>query len=420
MNIMTMENYTLTNKINDFLPYLNERQKRIYLASESKQLGHGGIGVVAKISGMNRNTIARGKTELENQNNAKEGLTEEIIAEEASTVKTRIRKPGGGRKPIEESQPGIKENLLSIVDEYSYGNPINPLSWTTKSLRHLSEALGKEGYKISFKKVGQLLEEMGFSLQQNQKKLQVGNQHLDRNLQFKYINDCALQFIQNDNPVISINCKKIENIGLFKNGGSEYSEKGNTMVVNTQDFMSAELGKAVPYGVYDIATNEGCVNVGISPDTEEFAVMSIKQWWKTMGKNRYPNSYCIYIIVDGGGSNGSTNKLWKSELQKFANDTNLEISVSHFPPGTSKWNKIEHLMFSHITKYWRGLPLETIDVIINLIALTTTKTGLNIKCGLDKGEYKTGINISSNEEYVKINLDRNGICGSWNYTIIPL
>jgi len=405
----------IIRKILDFLPYLNERQKRIYLASESKQLGHGGIGIVSDISGINRNTITRGKVELEKHN------TSEDPADESSVVidTTRIRRPGAGRKPITESQPGIEDKLLSLVDEASYGNPMNPLRWTTKSLRHLASALEKEGFKICFKKVGQLLEQMGFSLQQNQKMLQVGDQHPDRDTQFKHINDTALSFMEAGDPSISIDCKKKENVGLFKNGGSEYSEEHNPTMVLDHDFPLPEIGKAVPYGVYDIGANEGYVNVGISSDTAEFAVASIRQWWETMGKERYPNSRRLYITADGGGSKGSRNRLWKSELQKFANDSNMEITVSHFPPGTSKWNKIEHRMFSQITKNWRGRPLETLQVIINLIASTTTETGLKIKCGLDKRKYNTGIKITD-EELSKINIVRDDVCSIWNYTIRPL
>lgn len=390
------------------LPYLDEHQKRVYLAAESESLGRGGITKISELTGVHRNTISAGIKELNN----------DVELKTKKDGNIRIRNDGGGRKSIVEKQPEIKEALKKLVENSCFGNPENPLLWTTKSLRKLAQELKEEGFKISHVTVGKILEQMGFSLQINQKMKQSGKESPDRDRQFEHINKTVMEYIENDNPVISIDCKKKENIGNFKNNGAEYAPKKEPVKVLDHDFPLSENGKAIPYGVYDVIYNEGYVNVGISKDTAKFAVQSIRTWWNEMGKNRFPNADRIYITADGGGSNGSRCKLWKTELQMFADETGITVEVSHFPPGTSKWNKIEHRMFSQISKNWRGRPLETLSIIVNLIASTTTKTGLKIKCGVDNSRYETGIKVSD-EEMENLNIIRNDFHGEWNYIIYP-
>jgi len=393
-----------TKRIQTIVPILNENQKRKYLAAEAESLGRGGITQISQVLGVSRNTIAAGIKEI---GESKRGATAD-----------RIRKEGGGRKSIEETQPGITKALESLVSESSFGNPESPLLWTTKSLRNLSGALEEKGFSISFSKVRQMLSDLGYSLQLNQKMLQVGKPHPDRDGQFRHINELAKGFMAEGIPVISIDCKKKELVGNFKNQGSEYAKSGQPVKVLDHDFPLPELGKVAPYGVYDLARNEGFINLGISSDTARFAVNSIREWWGEMGLSRYPSASTLYITADGGGSNGSRNRLWKTELQELANETGLQIYVSHFPPGTSKWNKIEHRLFSYISKNWRGRPLETLLVIISLIESTTTESGLKVKCGLDKNLYETGIKVSE-DELERINIVRNDFHGEWNYCISP-
>ena len=397
------------NRIKILTPHLNESQKRMYLALEATSLGRGGIKEVSAISGVHRNTISAGIKELSSAN---------INKPCSDSNAMRIRSEGGGRKPITVTQPGILEALDRLVDPESYGNPENPLRWTTKSLRNLARELKSEGFDISYRKVGYLLKELGFSLQQNQKMKQVGKQSPDRDGQFRHINDTTKTYLSASEPAISVDCKKKENIGNFKNNGAEYSPSKTPVKVLDHDFPIAENGKAAPYGVYDLSNNEGYVNVGISSDTAEFAVNSIRSWWYFMGSERFPNASRLFVTADGGGSNGSKCRLWKTELQKLADELLMPIEVSHFPPGTSKWNKIEHRMFSQISKNWRAKPLETLEVIVNLISSTTTDTGLQIKCGIDFNEYKTGIKVSD-EELADVNIIKNEFCGNWNYTIYP-
>ena len=401
-----MDNNT-KKRIETLTPHLTENQKRMYLALEATSLGRGGIKEVSAISGVHRNTISAGIKELRGHSNG-----------QGSDSEARIRSKGGGRKPITVTQPGIMEALDRLVDPESYGNPENPLRWTTKSLRNLEDELAAEGFAIKYRKIGYLLKELGFSLQQNQKMKQVGKQSPDRDKQFRHINETAKSYLSSGEPVISVDCKKKENIGNFKNNGSEYAPKKSPVKVLDHDFPIPENGKAAPYGVYDIGNNEGYVNVGISSDTAMFAVNSIRNWWCHMGVQRFPNVSHLYITADGGGSNGSKCRLWKTELQKLADELLIPIEVSHFPPGTSKWNKIEHRMFSQISKNWRARPLESLEVIVNLIASTTTESGLQIKCGIDTNEYKTGIKVSD-EELAGVNLVENELCGKWNYTIYP-
>ncbi len=396
----------IKEKITTMLPLLNEKQKRIYLALEAKDIGRGGISQISKITGVSRSVISKGIKEIEVKDQS-------ILSLEAP-----IRQKGGGRKPITETQPGIMEALEALVSDATYGSPESPLRWTTKSLRNLANELQNEGFQIQYRKVGYLLQEMGYSLQANQKMKQVGEAHPDRDEQFQHINEKSKAFMAEGLPVISIDCKKKELVGNFKNAGAEYSPKGQPIQVLDHDFPLPESGKAAPYGIYDIAANEGFVNVGISTDTAQFAVASIRNWWYSMGKERYPDATSILITADSGGSNGNRNKLWKSELQTLANETGLTISVCHFPPGTSKWNKIEHRMFSQITKNWRGRPLETLEVIVNLIASTTTLTGLKIQCQLDKTNYEKGIKVS--DSVIKsLRISADDFHSDWNYVISP-
>lgn len=394
-------------KIATMLPLLNEKQRRIYLASEAIAIGRGGITEVSKASGVSRSVITAGIKDINN------GDTDVLSAD------APIRRKGAGRKPITETQPGIKETLDGLVCDSTFGDPMSPLRWTTKSIRNLADELVAKGYKIGYRKVAYLLEEMGYSLQVNRKMNQVGEEHPDRDEQFRHINEKVKAFGATEFPIISIDCKKKELVGNFKNAGAEYAPKKHPIDVLDHDFPLPGLGKAAPYGVYDVSANEGYVSVGISSDTAQFAVASIRNWWNLMGIERYPTARKLLITADGGGSNGSRNRLWKTELQNFANETGLEISVCHFPPGTSKWNKIEHRMFSQISKNWRGRPLESLSVIVNLIAATTTKTGLTIQCQLDLNQYPKGIKITD-DELASVNIIGDEFHPNWNYTILPL
>ena len=346
----------LATKIKTMLLLLDEKQKRLFLALEANALGRGGVKLIHEITGVSQTTIIRGKKEL-------------VTGESANDK--RIRKSGGGRKKLTQKYENIKEEIEKIVADKTYGNPENPLTWTTKSLRNLKGYLKEMGYKINHDTIGKILKELGYSLQQNQKMLQNGESHPDRDEQFKFINQKSSKFIQQNQPVISVDAKKKELIGNFINGGAEYSKKKSPIKVLDHDFLIKELGKVTPYGIYDISRNEGFVNLGISGDTSEFAVVSILRWWQTLGVKTYPNAKKLYINCDGGGSNDSRRRLWKKQLQDFANITRLEVHVSHFPPGTSKWNKIEHKMFCFISKNWRGKPLISVEAVVHLISSTT-------------------------------------------------
>ena len=400
-----MEQKTI-DKIQMMLPVLNEKQKRLYLASEALAIGRGGIAQVSRASGIARSVIAAGIKDIRTGD------------AEVLSVDAPIRRNGAGRKPITETQPGIEEALDRLVGDDTFGNPENPLRWTTKSLRKLAEELCEQGFKIAYRKVGYLLKKMGYSLQMNQKMNQVGKEHPDRNKQFEHINEKVKDFHAVGLPAISIDCKKKELVGSFKNVGAEYAPVKKPKKVLDHDFPLPDMGKAAPYGIYDIAANEGFVNVGISADTAQFAVASIRNWWLSMGKERYPDADKLLITADGGGSNGSRNRLWKTELQSLADETGLAISVCHFPPGTSKWNKIEHRMFSQISKNWRGRPLETLEVIVSLIASTTTNTGLSIRCQLDLNQYAKGLKVTD-EELSFVHIMRDEFHPDWNYTIFP-
>jgi transposase len=384
------------------LPLLDEKQKRVYLATETEGLGYGGLKAVHELTGVSMTTIIRGKKELQ----------------EGNLEKKRVRKSGGGRKAITQKYSGIQEEIEKIIENKTLGNPEKILLWTTKSLRNIEKVLSEKGFVVSHDTIGNLLKDMGYSLQQNKKMLQVGAAHPDRNAQFEYINKKSADFIRQGQPVISVDTKKKELIGNFKNRGEEYNPKKEAVKVLDHDFPIKELGKVAPYGVYDIGRNEGFVNLGISHDTAEFAVESILRWWQTLGRNTYPCATRLYINSDNGGSNGARVRLWKKQLQEFANMTGLEVHISHFPPGTSKWNKIEHKMFCFISKNWRGRPLISIETVIELIANTTTSKGLRIVCVEDREKYKLGTKVTD-EELANINMTRDAFHGDWNYVIAP-
>ena len=389
-------------KFNSVLPSLNEHTSRIYLASEALALGRGGKAKVSKLTGVSRTRIDKGISELSSLEKVP------IIG---------VRKAGGGRKHLIVVHDLLLSSLEELVCPHTRGDPMNPLLWTSKSLRNLSKSLNEQGFKISYVTVGELLKSLGYSLQAN-KKTDEGAKEEDRNEQFEHINATAILFMKENCPVISVDCKKKELLGNYKNNGREWELKKHPLEVKVYDFVDKELGKAVPYGIYDIAKNEGFVNVGISSDTAEFAVNSIRVWWKEMGQEQYVTSKKLYITADGGGSNSSRGRLWKTELQKLATETGLEITVSHFPPGTSKWNKIEHRLFSFISKNWRSKPLTSIEVVVNLIANTTTEKGLIVKAKKDQNEYKIGKKISD-KELESVNINRLDFRGQWNYTILP-
>jgi transposase len=352
---------------------LNERQRRLWAASEAKSLGRGGITAVSRATGISRPTITKGIKELENNERLPEG---------------RIRREGGGSKKITHTQPTLLTALGALVEPTAKGDPMSLLRWTTKSTLRLSQALNARGYKISSRQVCRLLHELGYQLSANRKSL-AGGTNPDRNTQFEFINEQSAKFLKKKCPVISVDAKKKELIGNYKQNGRVWCAKGKPTLVKVYDFIDKKLGKATPYGVYDINRNEGYVNVGIDHDTAEFAVESIRRWWQHLGKKLYPKAKHIFITADGGGSNGSRNRLWKYSLQELADETGLTIHVSHFPPGTSKWNKIEHRLFNHISMNWKGQPLTSLEVIINLIGNTTTQTGLKVYAMEDKNKSPT-------------------------------
>lgn len=380
---------------------LNEKGKRLWAAIEARAYGRGGVTSVCKATRLSTATLYRGFRDLDNKN----------------LDTTRVRAVGGGRKRATKKQTGLLETLNDLVDPTAKGDPENPLKWTSKSVRKLAEELNSRGFQICPMTVLTLLKELGYSLQANKKSLEK-NQHVDRDKQFKYINEAAIQTQKSKCPVISVDTKKKENVGNYKNNGKEFAKKANPIKVNGHDFPDKELGKVVPYGVYDIGKNKGWVSVGISSDTAEFAVNSIRAWWYSSGKKDYSNAKTLMVTADCGGSNGYRVRLWKIELQKLANEINLTIHVCHFPPGTSKWNKIEHKLFSYISKNWRGKPLLTRETVVNLIANTKTKTGLTVSAVLDKNEYQTGKKVSD-EELNLMNIIGDDFHPEWNYFISP-
>lgn len=381
---------------------LDERARRLWAGAEALAYGYGGISVVSRETGVSRQAIARGCAEL------KEG---------PPVRSQRIRRPGGGRKRVADTDATLRSDLEGLIEPVTRGDPESPLRWTCKSVRRLSAELKRMGHSTSHRMVAELLAEMGYSLQANRKVLE-GSTHPDRNGQFEHIHQKVQAFQGRKQPVISVDAKKKELVGNFKNGGRELGPKGKPQAVRVHDFEIPELGKANPYGVYDVTRNEGWVSVGVDHDTAAFAVESIRSWWLSMGKQAYPKARQLLITADSGGSNGWRLKLWKVELQKLADETGLSLSVSHLPPGTSKWNKIEHRLFSFITQNWRGKPLISHEVIINLIAATTTQTGLKVRCRLDPALYPTGI-LVTNEELASVQLTQDSFHGEWNYTISP-
>ena len=392
----------LEKKILQIMPLLDEKQLRRYLGSEAEALGHGGIALVSRISGKARNTIVAGIKENKSGDDSV----------------GRVRKSGGGRKAVKEKHPEIPGMIECVVNDETFGNPENPLTYTTKSTRKIKQILNEKGYEIGHNVVGNILEERGYSLQLNQKMLQIGEEHPDRNDQFEFINGKAKRFLESGDPVISIDAKKKENVGNFINKGRAYRKSKDPTKVLDHDFPIKELGKVTPYGVYDIGKNEGFVNLGISKDTAEFAVESISRWWLTLGKNTYPETSRLYINCDAGGSNGFRNRLFKLQLQEFADQSNLEVHISHFPPGTSKWNKIEHRMFCYISSHWKGQPLISVETIIMLIGSTTTTTGLKIICLKDDSLYEIGLKVRD-DDFAAINIKNETICPAWNYIISP-
>jgi hypothetical protein len=383
-------------------PVLNERDRRLFAASEARAAGHGGIAAVSRATGIARSTIGRGLADL------RAG---------AVRVSDRVRRKGGGQKPATEKQPGLLEALSELVESSISGDPEAPLRWVSKSQQRLSVALAERGFIAGQKLVGRLLKSLNFSLQANSKTRE-GTSHPDRNAQFEHINAEVKAFQAAGQPVISVDTKKKELVGDFKNGGRELRPKGHPEPVRVHDFAIPELGKAVPYGIYDVAANAGFVNVGISADTGEFSVESIRRWWHTIGAPRYPDARRMLISADCGGSNGVRLRLWKRELQVLADELGIEISVCHLPPGTSKWNKVEHRLFSFITQNWRGKPLISYLVIVQLIASTTTEAGLQVTCRLDEKTYEKGIKVTD-AEMATLNIRPATFHGEWNYTFIP-
>lgn len=387
---------------------LDERLRRLYAASEAKVLGHGGITLVQKATGVARNSIKLGLKEL--LTSQQEGVAE-------GDVSRRLRRVGGGRKATVKDDVKLLEALESLVEPVTRGDPESVLRWTCKSLRQLETELRSQGYVVSHTSIGDLLRKLGYSLQGNRKTLE-GGDHPDRNAQFEFINARAEKGIHNGQPVISVDTKKKELVGQYKNGGKELRPKGEPEQVKVYDFVDKDLGRANPYGVYDITNNLGWVSVGTDHDTASFAVATIRRWWFGMGKELYPDARELLITADGGGSNGSRVRLWKLELQNLANELGIPIRVSHFPPGTSKWNKIEHRLFSYISMNWRGKPLVSHETIVNLIAATTTKKGLKVRAELDAGHYPTGIKVTD-DELKTIRIFRDDFHGEWNYSILP-
>lgn len=383
-------------------PFLDERGRRLFAANEALSLGRGGTSAVAAATGIARSTIIRGVAELKQAGNG---------------ISSRIRRPGAGRRRAEAIQPGLPEAIEALVDEAIRGDPEATLRWVSRSQRTIVKVLRERGYKVSQKLVGRLLRQLGYSCQANRKTLE-GSSHPDRDAQFQYVNGATKTAIANGEPVISVDTKKKELVGDFKNPGKELRRRGDPEPVRVHDFKIEELGKVAPYGVYDIAANQGWVNVGVDGDTAAFAVESIRRWWFRLGKLRYSTARRLHITADSGGSNGARVRLWKVELQKLANETGLEITVTHLPPGTSKWNKIEHRLFAFISQNWRGKPLVSHVVILQLIGATKTETGLTVTCDIDQNDYPRGIKVSD-EEMAAINIERHAFHGEWNYTIRP-
>ena len=392
---------TIVEKYAAVQAHLDERGRRVWAATESRAIGYGGDALVSDATGLSRPTVRKGRRELA----------------AGAVAPGRIRRPGAGRPGIEQSQPGIGQALERLVDPLTRGDPDSPLRWTCKSRAQLAAALSGAGWTVSSTTVGRLLHELGYSLQAVRKSRE-GASHPDRNAQFEHINAQAEDFLQRRQPVVSVDTKKKELVGEFKNGGREWQPAGQPDTARVHDFPQDSLGKAIPCGIYDMGHNEAWVNVGQDHDTPAFAVASLRRWWEQMGRRRHPDAQDLFITADAGGSNGYRSRVWKHRLQQFADETGLRIHVSHFPPGTSKWNKIEHRLFCHITQNWRGKPLRTFETIVDLTGSTRTAAGLRVKARLDKGKYPTGEAVTKTEMDT-LSLHRNEFHGDWNYELRP-
>jgi transposase len=399
MGTMVVTREMLAAKFETIFPHLDERQRRLLMAAEARALGHGGIRLVARAAGVREATVSLGAGELE----------------AGAEPLGRARRPGGGRKRAADLDPGLVPALRALVEPDERGDPMSPLRWTTKSTRNLADELTRQGHKVSADTVGDLLREQGFSLQGNAKTIE-GTRHPDRDAQFRYISEQARAHQGAGDPVVSVDTKKKELIGEFANAGRDWRPQGQPAAVRTHDFPGDSAGKAIPYGVYDVTADAGWVNVGTDHDTAAFAVESIRRWWDAAGSQDYPDARRLLITADAGGSNGYRTRAWKTGLAALAAETGLEITCCHFPPGTSKWNKVEHRLFSHITMNWRGRPLTSHDVVINSIAATTTRTGLTVRARLDDGTYPTGVKVTS-AQMAALPVSRHPFHGDWNYTL---
>jgi hypothetical protein len=399
---------SVRQKYEALAPLLHEKAQRRWAACEALALGRGGISLVSAATGLSRPTIRRGLAELN---------TTRDDAQAVERDRTRIRRPGAGRPRLITSDRSLLGDLKRLVDPATRGDPMSPLLWTCKSTRHLAQALGPMGHDVSHQTVARLLTDLGYNLQVN-RKTEEGKGHPDRDAQFEHINRKVRSFQRRGQPVVSVDTKKKELVGNYKNPGREWEPEGRPRRVKSKDFPDKALGKVAPYGVYDLTANEGWVNVGITHDTAEFAVESIRRWWSRMGSQVYPGAKELLVTADSGGSNGSRTRLWKVCLQELADELGLKVHVCHFPPGTSKWNKIEHRMFCHITENWRGRPLVSHAVVVNLIGGTRTRTGLRIQAELDTNAYEKGIKVT-NQELAEVRLKRDEFHGEWNYTVLP-
>jgi hypothetical protein len=384
---------------------LNEAQARVFVAQRALEEGRGGISRLSRLTGMSRPTIMKGVAELKGK--------VPIVGSESA----RVRKPGGGRKRVEELDPRVERELKKILDERTAGDPMKHLKWTNKSTRVMAEELERKGHDVSHVTVARRLGEMGYSLQANVKTLE-GDQHPDRDKQFRYINKQVSKFMRSKDPVVSVDTKKKELIGAFEKRGKTWKKKGGAEPVLVHDFPSMAEGKAIPYGTYDVSRDEALVNVGITHETAEFAVESIRRWWRTLGKKSYPTAKRLLVCADAGGSNGNRLRGWKLHLQKLSDQLKIPITVCHYPPGTSKWNKIEHRLFSFVSMNWKGRPLVSYEAVVNLIGNTKTRTGLKVKAMLDKNSYETGMKVSD-EEMQELRLKVHPFHGNWNYTLQP-
>ena len=401
---MVAEAESIKAKFDALQPLLDERTRRIWAGVEAKALGRGGISRVAEATGLSRNTVRSGLRELD-------------AGAVAVAPGERLREPGGGRKRLTERDPQLAEALEHKLDPVTRGDPLGPLRWTCSSAARLAQELRADGHAVSERTVNRLLHALGYSVQANRKTLE-GRQHPDRDAQFLYINRRVQEFQRRGEPVVSVDTKKKELLGQYRNGGREWHPQGQPEEVQVHAFPAKELGKAIPYGIYEVAANVGWVSVGVDHDTSEFAVETLRRWWREMGQPAYPGARRLLVMCDGGGSNSSRSRLWKLELQGLADELGLRLCVCHFPPGTSKWNKIEHRMFCHITQNWRGRPLVSREVVVNLIGAVTTKGGLTIRSELDENRYATGRTVTD-EQLESLSLQRDSFHGEWNYTLSP-